>query len=537
MKSFFRRSLGIALLALWGASAAAQPETGGVLRWRLINDPPSLDPVNSNITVATRGSNLYLETLAESSADGKQILPCLAESWKAEKDSTVWTFTLRKGVHFQKTVLGEPTENGGREVKASDVKYSFERLVKMHAARVMFANTITGYKELNDGKAQEWSGIKVLDDYTVQFTLDQPYAPFLAVMTYPNFGIVPKEDAEKWGKDFTFHPVGTGPFVLTKWDHDNIVRFDRNPDYWRKDDAGKQLPYLDGVELVVIPDNSVAYLEFKKGNLDVLPDVPDEYYQEIKAQYGDALQEIAGLDVQYYGMNEKVPPFDDIRVRKALNYAVNREAINDLVLNGRYVLARGVLPPGMPAYDPDMRSYSYDPEKAKALLKEAGLENLEFTLHYNNNPRHKAIGEAIQAQLSELGITLKLSSSEVGAHYDAVRRGDYGLFRGGWAGDYVDPDNFLYTLFHSKNIGPQGNYSRYSVPEVDEELDAARRETDQAKRMELYKKINQKIVDDAVWLFLFYSTNSLVSNPNVHDVHLAFLGDYMTSLTSVWLSK
>ena len=281
----------------------------------------------------------------------------------------------------------------------------------------------------------------------------------------------------------------------------------------------------------------MAYLEFKKGNLDVLPDIPDEYYQEITAQYGDALQEIAGLDVQYYGMNEKVPPFDDIRVRKALNYAVNREAINDLVLNGRYVLARGVLPPGMPAYDPDMRSYSYDPEKAKALLKEAGLENLEFTLHYNNNPRHKAIGEAIQAQLSELGITLKLSSSEVGAHYDAVRRGDYGLFRGGWAGDYVDPDNFLYTLFHSKNIGPQGNYSRYSVPEVDKELDAARRETDQAKRMEMYKKINQKIVDDAVWLFLFYSTNSLVSNPNVHDIHLAFLGDYMTSLTSVWLSK
>ncbi|MDD2206060.1 MAG: ABC transporter substrate-binding protein [Aminobacterium sp.] len=528
-----------ALVCVFAVSGAfAEPQTGGILRWRLINDPPSLDPVFSNITVATRGSNLYLETLVTTSADGQKILPLLAESWEVNEDASVWTFHLRKGVHFHKAILGEPTLNGGREMTAEDVKYSFERLVKMKAARVFFASSIAGFEELNDGKVDEWSGIKVLDKYTVQFTLKSSFAPFLAVLTYPNFGVLPKEDAEKWGKEFTFHPVGTGPFILEKWDHDSLVSFKKNPDYWRKDANGKQLPYLDGVDLIIIPDNSVAYLEFKKGNIDVLPDIPDEYYNEIKEEFGDKFQEIPGLNVQYYGMNQTKAPFDNVKVRQALNYAINREAINELVLNGRYAVAKGVLPPGMPAYNPDMNSYTYNPEKAKELLKEAGYDKgFEVTLHYNNNPRHKAIGEAVQAQLAELGIKMNLSSSEVGAHYDAVRRGDYGLFRAGWAGDYVDPDNFLYTLFYSGNIGPQGNYSRYKNSEVDQWLVAARQETDHEKRVELYKKAEQKVVDDAVWLFLFYSTNSLVAGPNVENIHLDFLGDYMTKLTQVYLAK
>lgn len=539
MKSRFLKGFLMAILGIFFATCVfAQPQPGGVLKWRMINNPPSLDPVTANITVSTRGASLYLETLVKSSADGKEILPGLAEKWEAADNAKVWTFHLRKGAHFHKNVLGEPTLNGGREVTAEDVKYSFERLVKMKAARVFFASSIAGFKELNDGKAEEWSGIKILDKYTVQFTLEQSFAPFLAVMTYPNFGVVPKEDAEKWGKEFTFHPVGTGPFILEKWDHDSKIKFVKNPDYWGKDEKGNPLPYLDGVELVVIPDNSIAYLEFKKGNIDVLPDIPDEYYQEIKKDFGDTFQQVAGLDVQYYGMNQTKPPFDDIKVRQALNYAVNREGINNLVLNGRYTIAKGVLPPAMPAYNPDMRSYSFDPEKAKALLKEAGFESgFEMTLHYNNNPRHKAIAEAIQAQVSDLGIKMELSSSEIGAHYDAVRRGDYGIFRAGWAGDYVDADNFLYTLFYSGNIGPQGNYSQYKNDEVDAWMTEARRETDPAKRIELYKKAEQKIVDDAVWLFLFYGVNSLVTNENVQNIHLSFLGDYMTPVTEVWMKK
>ncbi|MEA3284973.1 MAG: ABC transporter substrate-binding protein [Synergistota bacterium] len=531
--------LGTLIVTILSTTVSADPKNGGILKWRIINDPPSLDPVTSNITTATRGTNLYLETLVKTSPSGKDILPCLAENWEVDDDSRVWTFHLRKGVLFHDNVLGEPTLNGGREMTAEDVKYSFERLVKMKSARVFFADKIKGYQELNDGKVSEWAGVEVLDNYTVRFTLDEPFAPFLAVLTYPSFGVIPREDAEKWGKNFTFHPVGTGPFVLQEWKHDSVASFRKNPNYWGKDDRGVKLPYLDGVDLMVIPDNGVAYLEFKKGNIDVLPDIPDEYYQELKDGFGPSFQERPGLNTYYYGMSQSGEPFmDNLKLRQALNYGVNREGINELVLNGRYQPAKGVLPPGMPGYNDDLKGYEYDPEKAKQLLSEAGYEKgLELTLYFNNNPRHRSIAEAMQAQLGELGIKIRLSSSEVGAHYDAVRRGDFKFFRAGWAGDYADPDNFLYTLFCSDNFGPKGNYCRYKNDDVDRWLKEARRETDPDKRWELYGKAEQQIVDDAVWMFLFYQTTSLVTRPDVQGVELAFLGDYMTELTEVWLDR
>jgi peptide/nickel transport system substrate-binding protein/oligopeptide transport system substrate-binding protein len=231
-------------------------------------------------------------------------------------------------------------------------------------------------------------------------------------------------------------------------------------------------------------------------------------------------------------------PFDDVRVRQAFNHAINREAINEVVLNGNFIIGRGVLPPGMPGYNPDLKAYGYDPEKAKALLKEAGYEKgLTVTLQYNNNPRHKLIGEAVQAQFAEIGVTVELLAAELGAHYDAVRRGDIPFFRAGWAGDYPDPDNFLYNLLCSDNFGAKGNYVRYKNDEVDMWLKEARRISDPVRRTELYQKAEQQIVNDAPWMFLFYDTTSLVSTPGVRNLKLSFMGYYNTSLTGVWKTK
>ena len=528
----------LCILAAAGSTASADVNRGGILKWHLQNNPPALDPVTSNITTSARGMNLYLETLVKNGADG-EILPLLAEKWEVNSDSTVWTFHLRKGVTFHKTVKGAATLNGGREMTADDVKYSLERLVKMKSARVMFISTIRGYKDLFDGKADSWTGIEVVDKYTVRFTLEMPYAPFLAALTYTSFGVVPKEDAEKLGKDFNFSPVGTGPFAFHEWKQDNVVSFRKNPGYWRKDAAGGQLPYLDGVDLVVMPDYSVAYMELKKGNLHVLEEVTDEYYTDAKKEFGAGYQERPALQNYYYGLSQIREPFkDNLKLRQAINYAVDRKAISEMLLNGRYMPAMGVLPPGMSSYDPNLRGYAYNPEKAKQLLKEAGFEKgIEITLHYNSTPRHKAIAEAVQAQLGQFNITVNLASTEVGAHYDAVRRGDYEFFRAGWAGDYNDPDNFLYTLFCSDNFGAKGNYCRYKNDMVDTLLRDARKEPDPAKRVEMYKKAEQQIVDDAVWLFLYYQTTSFVSRPEVRNIKLPFLGAYMTDLSEVSLSK
>ncbi len=520
---------------------AEEPKTGGILRYRITADPPNLDPAQAVDTDALRGVNLMFEQLVDYDSDANKVVPLLAESWESNADATVWTFHLRRGVHFHKTCGGEPTANGGREMTAADVKYSFERMIRTNCPRIYFIDMVKGYRDLVSADttgAKEWTGIKVLDDHTVQFELEYPFAPFLTVLTYDSYVVVAPEDAEKWGKEFNFHPVGTGPFAFDKWTHDSILSLKKHDAYWMKDPAGHPLPYADGVELVILPDDTIAYEEFKKGNIDIFPDCPDEVYQEVKATLGPKgqFQQRPWLGTFYWCFNLEKEPFqNNLKLRQALNYAVDRAAVNDVVLNGRYFVATGVLPPGMPGYNADLKGYGYDPEKAKALLKEAGFENgFEVTLQIASNKRQKAIAEAIQGQLANLGITLKIQEVDKGAHLDTVHRGETVLSRNSWVVDYVDPDNFLHVLFHSSNHGGKGNYSRYSNPEVDQLLDEARRETDWTKRIALYQKAEQQIVDAAPWLFLYYFTTDIMFNADIHGVNIPAMGEYKTKLTAVW---
>jgi peptide/nickel transport system substrate-binding protein/oligopeptide transport system substrate-binding protein len=313
----------------------------------------------------------------------------------------------------------------------------------------------------------------------------------------------------------------------------------KNEDYWRKDDAGNPLPYLDAVEIVILPDNTIAYQEFKKGNIDVLPNVPDEYYVEAKSEYGELLQERPWVGIYYYGFNNIKPPFkDNKKLRQAFNYAVNKELISELVLEGRYTPAKGVLPPGMPGYNPDLEGYSFDPDKAKKLLAEAGYpDGIEVQLQVNNDPRHRSVAEAIQAQLMSLGINLDISIVDWGVHLDMCERAETEIFRMGWVVDYMDPDNFLYVLLHSDNHGSKGNYSFYKNEEVDRLLAEARVETEWDKRMELYRRAEEIIVEDAPWMFLFHYTTSLLAHDYVKDIYLPAMGDYQTTLYNVWLEK
>jgi peptide/nickel transport system substrate-binding protein/oligopeptide transport system substrate-binding protein len=392
---------------------------------------------------------------------------------------------------------------------ADDVKYSFERLVKMKSARVMF-HLRSGVQGPLRREARQWPESKSsTNNGAVHARHPLRAVPRRADLT--SFGVV-KRTPRSSGRTFNFSPWAPPPSPFRK-EQDNVVSFRKNPDYWRKDAAGGQLPYLDGVDLVIMPDYGVAYMELKKGNLHVL----EEVTRVLRGREEGIRQGLPG------GPRFRTTTTDSARsarrsrtISSSAGDQLRRRPQGDQpkCSSTDATCRHGGSAPGMSSYDPNLRGYEYNPEKAKQLLKEAGYEKgLEITLHYNSTPRHKAIAEAVQAQLGQFNITVKLASTEVGAHYDAVRRGDCEFFRAGWAGDYNDPDNFLYTLFCSDNFGAKGNYCRYKNDTVDTLLRDARKEPDPAKRVEMYKKAEQQIVDDAVWLFLYYQTTSFVSAP------------------------
>jgi peptide/nickel transport system substrate-binding protein/oligopeptide transport system substrate-binding protein len=275
-----------------GSSTLSEPAYGGTLRWREAENPSGLDPHMATDAVSARVSYCLFENLVANSVDGKSIVPLLAESWSSSEDGLTWTFKLREGVRFHKAAEGgKPTENGGREVTARDWKWSLERLVRDKSPRAYFIDCVEGYLELADGKSEEWSGIKAVGDYTIEFRLKKPFASFISVLAYNTFVVLPREDVEKWGGDFGLHPVGTGPFTFEEWKRDQSVTLSRNPDYWRSDENGGKLPYLGAWEMVIIPDSAAAWEEFKKGNLDMMRGVPERLVKECREFLGDSFLE------------------------------------------------------------------------------------------------------------------------------------------------------------------------------------------------------------------------------------------------------
>jgi oligopeptide transport system substrate-binding protein len=502
------------------------PVIGGTYRRPLADDPSSLDP--------SRIVDSYGVTVANQIFDGLvvfdshlNVVPALAQAWSASRDGLVWTFHLRKGVQF----------HNGREMNAEDVVYSLSRLLDpaVGSPNSSLLDNVKGADEFQAGTTKVLEGVKAIDRYTVEVSLSEPFVPFISILGMAHTSIVPRDEVERLGPDFGTAPVGTGPFRFVRWMRGQEILLKTNEHYF----GGR--PTLDLVRFVIFPGHTQSDMlkAFEQGELEESPLTSDRRKEFLEAATYKVIRKPT-LSLRLLGFNLERPPFQQREVRQAFNHAIDKMRLNQEVQGGRYVVARGILPPGMPGYSPEVQGYDYDPARAKSLLAEAGHpggKNLTPVTLSTTAKSGEARAETriIQYYLAALGVQVDVQEfNDWPTFRGALEHGDVQLFRYGWYADYPDPDNFLYPLFHSAG---QRNYYRYQNPAVDKLLNDARGETDDLRRVKLYREAEQLILQDAPGIMLLHYTYESVFQPYVEGVVVSALGEAYVSLRKVWLTQ
>ncbi|MFC1544548.1 ABC transporter substrate-binding protein [Gemmatimonadota bacterium] len=497
-------------------------------RFRIPGDPPSLDPIHSADLVSQTVVNNLFDPLLRLDPGSGQPAPCLAARWEVSADGLEFRFVLRSDARF----------HNGRQVLAFDIIYSFQRLLDPANAspRPWIMAPVEGSEAFRAGRSEKVSGLSAEGDSAVTIRLARPYAPFLAQLTMTAASIVPAEEVERAGADqFGQAPVGSGPFRFVSWQHDSRIVIERT-DFAPGLEEGNA---VQRVEFEVVPNISVAYEKYRAGELDLLDQLPPGHVGLVRRRTPEQLHVWPGLSVRYLGFNLTREPFAaDLKLRQAFNYAVNKQAIVEVLGEGVDVISVGAVPPGLAGHDPGLNGYSYDPRRARELLSEAGYpegQGLgELTLLYNNDPVDRRVAVFVQASLAQIGVLIKLKSLEWAAFLAAVRAGEAAIFRGSWIADFPDAHNFLYTLFHSSNWGDAGNYSRFSDPEVDRLLDEAAREVDMERRKELYRNVERIIQREAPWIFLYHPGQVALLRPGWKGAEFPPLGIWAVPLERIY---
>ncbi len=472
-------------LALWVAPVAAQP--AGTLVVGLVAEPVNLDPPQVTDLNSNRVGRRIVETLVTFPEESTQIVPGLAESWTISKDGLQYTFKLRRGITF----------HDGTPLNAEAVKFSIERQINPnHPAyklgKYPFANFFFGNVK----------AVEVLSEERVAFLLNEARASFIAVLAQGAASIVSPTAVMKWGPDYPTHPVGTGPFRFASWDRGQRVVLEKNPTYWK---------YPVKVERVIyrpIVEDQARLTELLTGTLDVIVGVPADFVSQLEQNAKITLLKQVGAHVWYLGMNNQKKPFDDKRVRQALNYAVNKDAIVKDVLKGTGAASRGPVLPGTWGADPALKPYPYDPERAKKLLAEAGYPSGFSTTLWvpesgSGMQAPVAMSTVMQSNLKAVGVNVSLQTMEWGAYLAKLRTKEQELFALSWMAGTEDPDMVMYPLLHSSQWTPVGpNRALYKNARFDALLAQARLTTDQARRAQLYKEAQRILIDDAPWVFV-----------------------------------
>lgn len=505
---------------------------GGTMTLAIPADAVSMDPHGSNDVPSEQIRDTIYEPLVTQD-ENLELVPVLAEEYE-QIDDTTWEFKLREGVTF----------HDGSEFNAEVVKANLERVLdpaKASARAFLFEMV---------------SEVNVIDDYTVQVVTEYPYAPLINNFTHGAGKMISKElidkdyqnALDKAGSDVSLEeyydlraeggeeheavaneissyvgelvesePVGTNYFKFESRSPGEVTSVVRNDDYW-----GEETAKLDGVDFKVVSEPGSRLAELESGTSDAILATLSSNIERVDSNPDVTLQRQESVSIDYIGFNTEKEPFNDPKVRQAITHAFDSEAVLEGVYNGSGQPAVAPLAPGVLGYSEDLEGREYDMDKAQQLLDEAGVEDLTINLMVNDdNPERVDVALWLQESLSELGITVNVEQVEWGAYLEATGAGEHDMFILGWSNSTGDPDNGISPLFHSDNIGADGNRSFYNNPELDSLLDQARQESDEEKRGEMYTEAQQILVDDAPAIFIRHGENLNAYNNNVEN----FQGD------------
>jgi dipeptide transport system substrate-binding protein len=522
MKKTLKLATGLMLGALFAGSVSAK-----TLVYCSEGSPEGFDPaLYTSGTTFDASSHPIYNRLAEFEVGTTNVIPGLAERWEASADGLSYTFHLRKGVRFHQNKNFTPS----RDFNADDVIFSFERQrVESHP-----------YNKVSGGTWEYFDGmdmpsliksVEKVDDYTVRFNLNRPEAPFIANMAMDFASILSAEYGDQMSAAGTPEmlnqaPIGTGPFQFVGYQKDSVIRYKQNAAYWRG--ASK----LDNLVFAITPDNSVRYQKLKAGECHVMPYPNPADIAGMKADPAITMMEQEGLNVGYLAYNSTQKPFDNPKVRKALNMAIDKKAIIDVVFQGSGQAAKNPIPPTMWSYNNSIQDDPYDPEGAKKMLAAEGVSNLSMKVWampvqrpYNPNARRMA--ELIQADFAKIGVTVEIISYEWGEYLSRSRALDRdGAILLGWTGDNGDPDNFLAVLLGCAGV-ENSNRAQWCHKPFDDLIQKAKVTTDVKERTRLYQEAQVVFKDQAPWATIAHSVVFMPMRSEVKGYKVHPLGGHI----------
>ncbi|MBI4930820.1 MAG: ABC transporter substrate-binding protein [Bacteroidetes bacterium] len=496
----------------------------------------SLDPASAKTVEIIWAVNQMFNGLVQLN-DSLEVIPCIAKSWEISDSGKVYTFHLRNDIFFHDHPF---FPNGkGRKVVAQDFVLSLFRLMDMdeeQSAKYLFSNIARDERSDN-------LGFIAPDDSTFVIYLNEPFPPFLNILTMQYCSVIPNEIAEHYGPDFRRNPVGTGPFAFKAWEEGVKLVLVKNENYFERDGENR-LPYLDGITVNFIKDKQNAFIDFEKGdadmlsgadmvNIDLIIDkegkLKPEYAGKFKMQTGSYLKtDYLGFMIDMDSAIVKKSPLRIKEVRQAIGYAIDREKIVKHLRNSIGTSAtQGFIPKGMPSFDSTLQGYTYNPDKSRELLKMAGFPGGkgidEITL--NVTEQYLELSQFVEHELEEIGIPVKIYLNRPIVQLEIIANAQVNFFRKSWVADYADAENF-FACFYSKNLSPKGpNYTHFKNKKYDELFEESLHESDNTKRFEIYKEMDKILIEEAPIVPLFYDqvfrlVNNKIENFTLNPMNL-----------------